>query len=211
MRNGFQTAILFSLISVLPAAAATCPGNVTFHDTFAVTNPVWNLNTGATVKVTMGGGKADFSFTQASLGQSLQYSINQYGDASLCATVSAPATAKAENQAAGMTFWGSAGANYYMFEVTVAGQFFVGSNNNGTWTALFARQDNAAIAKGVGVSNTLQVTTKGTLATFYVNGTQVGTITGNPPAGGGTVGIYAETSTTSAEPMDLTDFQIAVP
>jgi hypothetical protein len=211
MRNGIATAVLFSLFSVLPAAAVTCPGNVTYHDTFTGAGPGWNLNTVSTIKVTMGGGKADFSFTQASLGQNLQYSINQYGDASLCATVSAPATAKAENEAAGIMFWGSGPSTYYMFEVTVAGQFFVGFNNNGAWQALFARQDNAAVAKGVGVSNNLQVTTKGNLATFYVNGTQVGTITGVAPGGGGTVGLYAETSTTSAEPMDFTDFQIAVP
>jgi hypothetical protein len=211
MRNGFQTAILFSLISVLPAAAATCPGNVTYHDTFATQGPGWNTTTGPTVKVTMGGGKADFNFTGAGLGQSLQYTVNQYGDLSLCATVSAPATAKAENEAAGITFWGIGPGTYYLFEVTVDGQFYVGSNNNGSFTTLFAKQANAAVAKGVGVSNNLQVTTKGNLATFYVNGTQVGTITGVAPSGGGNVGIYSETSTTSAEPMDFTDFQIAVP
>ena len=211
MRNGFQTAILFSLISVLPAAAATCPGNVTYHDTFATQGPGWNTTTGPTVKVTMGGGKADFNFTGAGLGQSLQYTVNQYGDLSLCATVSAPATAKAENEAAGITFWGIGPGTYYLFEVTVDGQFYVGSNNNGSFTTLFAKQANAAVAKGVGVSNNLQVTTKGNLATFYVNGTQVGTITGGAPSGGGNVGIYSETSTTSAEPMDFTDFQIAVP
>ena len=211
MRNGFQTAILFSLISVLPAAAATCPGNVTYHDTFATQGPGWNTTTGPTVKVTMGGGKADFNFTGAGLGQSLQYTVNQYGDLSLCATVSAPATAKAENEAAGITFWGIGPGTYYLFEVTVDGQFYVGSNNNGSFTTLFAKQANAAVAKGVCVSNNLQVTTKGNLATFYVNGTQVGTITGVAPSGGGNVGIYSETSTTSAEPMDFTDFQIAVP
>ena len=211
MRNVIATAVLFSLCSVLPAAAATCPGNVTYHDTFTTQGPGWNTATGPTVKVTMGGGKADFSFTQASLGQSLQYSTNQYGDLSLCATVGAPATAKAENEAAGITFWGIGPGTYYMFEVTVGGQFFVGSNNAGTWTALFARQDNAAVVKGAGASNNLQVTTKGNLATFYVNGTQVGTITGAAPSGGGNVGVYAESSTTSAEPMDFTDFQIAVP
>ena len=211
MRNGFQTAILFSLISVLPAAAATCPGNVTYHDTFATQGPGWNTTTGPTVKVTMGGGKADFNFTGAGLGQSLQYTVNQYGDLSLCATVSAPATAKAENEAASITFWGIGPGTYYLFEVTVDGQFYVGSNNNGSFTTLFAKQANAAVAKGVGVSNNLQVTTKGNLATFYVNGTQVGTITGVAPSGGGNVGIYSETSTTSAEPMDFTDFQIAVP
>ena len=211
MRNGFQTAILFSLISVLPAAAATCPGNVTYHDTFATQGPGWNTTTGPTVKVTMGGGKADFNFTGAGLGQSLQYTVNQYGDLSLCATVSAPATAKTENEAAGLTFWGIGPGTYYLFEVTVDGQFYVGSNNNGSFTTLFAKQANAAVAKGVGVSNNLQVTTKGNLATFYVNGTQVGTITGVAPSGGGNVGIYSETSTTSAEPMDFTDFQIAVP
>jgi hypothetical protein len=211
MRNGFATAVLFSLCSVLPAAAATCPGNVTYHDTFTTAGPGWNLSTAATVKVTIGGGKADISFTQQGLGQSLQFSSNQYGDLSLCATVSTPATSKVEDEAAGVTFWGTSPSTYYLFETLVSGQFFVGFNNNGSWQALFAKQANAAVAKGAGVNNTLQVTTKGNLATFYVNGTQVGTITGNPPAGGGTVGIYAESSTTSPEPMDFTDFQIAVP
>jgi len=202
---------MFGLCSVLPAAAVTCPGNVTYHDTFTTQGSGWNTNTGPSVKITMAGGKADFGFTQAGAGQSLQYSLYQYGDLFLCATVSTPANAKAENQAAGVTFWGIGPGTYYLFEVTVDGQFYVGSNNNGSFTALFAKQTNAAVLKGVGVSNNLQVTTKGNLATFFVNGTQVGTITGVAPGGGGNVGIYSETSTTSAEPMDFTDYQIAVP
>ncbi len=211
MRSLIATAALLSVMAVAPAVAATCPGNVTYHDTFATAGTGWNLNTAATVKVTMGGGKADISFAQQGLGQSLQFSSNQYGDVSVCATVSTPATSKVEDEAAGITFWGTNSSTYYMFETLVSGQFFVGFNNNGTWQALFAKQANAAVAKGAGVNNVLQVTTKGSLATFYVNGTQVATITGNPPAGGGTVGIYAESSTTSPEPMDFTDYQIAVP
>jgi hypothetical protein len=205
------TAAFLGLMAAVPAVAATCPGNVTYHDTFATAGPGWNTSTGATVRVTIGGGKADFSFAQPGIGQSLTYSTIQYGDVSLCATVMAPATAKAENEAAGVTFWGTSPSVYYLFEVTTDGQFFVGSNNGTAWTVLFARQTNAAVAKGVGVSNTLQVTTKGNLATFYVNGTQVATLTGVAPAGGGTVGIYSDSSTTSAQVMDFTDFQIAVP
>jgi hypothetical protein len=210
MRSLIAAAFL-SVMATVPAVAATCPGNVTYHDTFATAGPGWNTSTSPTVKVTMAGGKADISFTQPGIGQSLTYSTIQYGDVSLCATVSAPATAKAENEAAGVIFWGASPSVYYMFEVTTDGQFFVGSNNGTAWTALFARQANAAVAKGVGVNNTLQVTTKGNLATFWVNGTQVATLTGVAPAGGGTVGIYAESSTTSPEPMDISDFQIAVP
>jgi hypothetical protein len=72
---------------------------------------------------------------------------------------------------------------------------------------------SAAVVKGMGKTNALRVQTKGNLATLYVNGQQVETLTGQPPAGGGFVGFYAESESTytAKETWDIGNFTVAMP
>ena len=47
--------------------------------------------------------------------------------------------------------------------------------------------------------------------TLFINDQQVATISHTPPAGGGQVGMYAESSITSPSVLDFSDYVIAVP
>src|SRR4029077_8622739 len=49
--------------------------------------------------------------------------------------------------------------------------------------------ENEAINKGIGQVNRLRVVTKGRQATAYINDKQVATFNGQPPQGGGRVGV----------------------
>ncbi len=59
----------------------------------------------------------------------------------------------------------------------------------GRWLTPIAWTPNEAINKGLGQVNKLRVVTKGRQATAYVNDKQVATINGQPPAGGGCIGL----------------------
>jgi len=197
-----------------PVASAECPGTVVFQDEFPSPDSQLNVQTGAGAQLATQGGKADLSILQANISQAIEYAGNQFGDASVCATVNTLATDKAEGQSAGLIFWAADYNNYYIFEVNpTAGQFEVTLRSGGNWGMVMISTPMAAITKGMGKTNTLRVQTKGTEATLYVNNQQVGTIYGDPPAGGGLVGFYAESETamTAKETWEFGNFMVAVP
>jgi hypothetical protein len=212
MRNVLATAIMLSLYFVLPAAAAPCPGTVVFQDSFKTPNPTLDVSAIPQSKVTIQGGKAEVTFLQAAMGRSEEYA-GQYGDANVCASFSTAKTDKAENQAVGIIFWGTNYANFYSLQIQpAAGLMSVALMVPGTgWTFPIAWTANAAVVKTMGAVNTLQVQTKGNVATLLINGQKVGTYTGTPPAGGGVVGFTVSTSNTSLDTLDVTDFSVAVP
>jgi hypothetical protein len=53
-------------------------------------------------------------------------------------------------------------------------------------------QESPAVKKGPGAVNELRVVFSGTQATAYINGQKFADFTGQPPDGGGEVGIFAE-------------------
>jgi hypothetical protein len=212
MRNVLPAAIMLSLYFVLPAAAAPCPGTVVFQDPFKTPNPALDVSTIPQSKVTIQGGKAEVTFLQAAMGRSEEYA-GQYGDANVCASFTTAKTDKPENQAVGIIFWGTNYANFYSLQIQpAAGLMSVALMVPGTgWTFPIAWTANAAVVKTMGAVNTLQVQTKGNVATLLINGQKVGTYTGTPPAGGGVVGFTVSTSNTSLDTLDVTDFSVAVP
>ncbi|MGO9492140.1 MAG: hypothetical protein ACLPZY_07605 [Terracidiphilus sp.] len=216
MRNGFAATLLMSVFVVAPAAAATCPGTVVLQDAFATPNTTLDLEAYPQDKIAIQGGKAEVTFLQAGFGRADEYWGTLLGDVNVCATVSEPATDKAENQAAGIIFWGASYNSYYTFQIqpaagTYAVAEFTPGASGSTWTFPVTWTASAAVVKTMGSANTLQVETKGTTATLLINGQQVGTVTGTPPGGGGQVGFYVGSSTTSTSTWDVTNFSASSP
>jgi hypothetical protein len=215
MRNGVAAAVLLSLMSALPAMAANCPGTVLLQDGFTSANPALDMTAYPQTKMTVGGGKAEVSLLQAGFGRAEEYTGSRYGDVNVCVTVSTPATDKAEGQLAGIVFWGVDYGAYYIFEINPgSGQYSVAQRAEaGTWTYPVASTASTAITQGMGATNTLEVQTRGTTATFIVNGQQVGTITGTPPAGGGLIGFYgaSQTAATGTDTFDFTNYSASAP
>jgi hypothetical protein len=215
MRNRVAGTLLLSVITVLPAMAATCPGTVLLQDAFASVNPTLDVSTNPQTKLTIGGGKAEMSLLQAGIGRTEEYTGSRYGDVNVCATLSTPGTDKAEGQLAGIVFWAVDYGAYYIFEINPAnGQYSVAQRAEaGTWTYPIAATASTAITQGMGAANTLEVQTRGTTATLIINGQQVGTLTGTPPAGGGMVGFYAcsQTTATGTDTFDFSNFSASSP
>src|SRR5580693_1926774 len=65
----------------------------------------------------------------------------------------------------------------------------IGNNSLIRWLQPVGWIENEAINKGIGQVNRLRVVTKGHQATAYINDKQVATFNGQPPHGGGCIGV----------------------
>lgn len=212
IRNVIGIAAILGLFAVVPAMAATCPGIVAFQDAFLAPNAAYRNVKPVDFSLAINGGRAEASFQKPGISIPMQYMAAQFGDVSVCASVSAPVTDKAEDQAAGVIFWAVSSSNYYCFEVSVNGQFIVAHQNApGDWDVPLPWEPSDAIKKGVGVTNVLRAQTVGGVATVFINGQQVGTFTDTAPPGGGLTGFILSSSNTSPQMMDVSDFSVSIP
>jgi hypothetical protein len=211
MRMVIATCLFAGLISVLPAAAATCPGNVVFQDSFASVNPSLDVASYPQSKITIQGGTAVASLLQpGTMARTEEYWGTRYGDVNVCVTVGTVATDKAENELGGVIFWAVDYSSLYVFQVNfTSGQFDVAQRlANGQWgPAALAWTASPAIVQGMGKTNALRVQTKGSTATLFINDQQVGTFNGTVPAGGGQVGFYGQGDGTDT--LQFTNFAVA--
>ncbi len=95
-------------------------------------------------------------------------------------------------QAVGLIFWGTDYHNYYVVDITPDGRFAVTRWVKGRWLYPVSYRKTNAIRKDYNQENVIRVVTKGNMATVFINGVEVTTIHGQPPKGGGLIGLYAE-------------------
>jgi hypothetical protein len=72
-------------------------------------------------------------------------------------------------------------------------------------------QDHSVINKGVGKANSLRISIKGRQALLYINGKEVGKVSGQTPEGGNQVGFYAFASGKADCVWELSDFVVSLP
>ena len=214
MPNRMTTALLFGLLSVLPAAATKCPGTLVLQDSFNSVNPTLNITKNDSATMAIQGGKAELAILKPTYARAELYSGLRFGDANVCVTVATAATDKVEKQDAGILFWSDGFASYYAFEITPGGMFSVAQRlTSGEWSYPVHLTASPAIVQGTGKANTLRVLTKGNTATLFINDQQVGTFDGMPPAGGGMAGFIGDSSDqfSGSDTFDFTDFAVSVP
>ncbi len=212
MRMRRSIVLVAVFISALPAMAATCPGTVVFQDAYTTPNPALNVAPLSGSTITVKDGKAEVVFSQQGVARMGEYLGTPYGDVNICLTFATPSTDKAENQTAGLVFWATDYNNFYALEFTVNGQFAVLQQvNGGDYQHPLPWGVSPALAQAPGASNTLRVQTRGNVATLFINDQQVGTVTGTPPSGGGLVGFYTASSTTSLSTWDVSALTVAKP
>ena len=91
--------------------------------------------------------------------------------------------------AGGLIFWAKDYTNFYCLCIDAQGSFKISHFVTDRWLNPVGWTESDAILKGVGQVNKLRVVTKGRQATAFVNDKQVIAINGQPPQGGGCVGI----------------------
>jgi hypothetical protein len=108
----------------------------------------------------------------------------------------------------GLAFWATDYQNYYELMVGPSGTFGVDRILPGRRISIMAFATSSAVKSGVNQVNQLRVQTKGNTATFYINGTQVGSITGQPPQGGGEVGVTAQSGPNTRDVYEFANFKV---
>ena len=68
--------------------------------------------------------------------------------------------------------------------------------------------ESEAIKKGIGQVNKLRVVTKGHQATAYINDKQVTTFNGQPPPGGGCIGVSGGSPENAQNTWQFTNLQV---
>lgn len=102
----------------------------------------------------------------------------------------------------GLMFWGAGWDEYYLFEISDSGTYAVYRCTPDRWFVMSRWRDTDAINTDPEAWNDLRVVTTGGRATIFINGKELATVKGRPPAGGSMVGLYAE----SAEDGALSEF-----
>jgi hypothetical protein len=182
--------LLAALVVVLSAgtAAAVCPSlNVQFEDSFDAFKPSWG-DPSAAVKVENG----NMILTPAS--GTYEWRANNaglYADLDMCVTVTTLTSVEPMDSKVGLMFWYDDVNNFYVFEIAPNGRASVWRRQNGKWLQQVKWADMPAINKNDGAINELRVSTVGSDATLYVNGTEFNRISGSPPERGQQIGLLA--------------------
>lgn len=142
----------------------------------------------------------------AGLGQILPLPLDAYGRGDLRVKVSVEKTEGGAEPIAGLMLWVK-GESYYRFDVApISGRAGVSRHAGGRFLHPVELQESAAIKKEPGAVNELRVVFNGTQATAYINGQKFADFTGQPPDGGGEVGIFAESNGKAATTSAFQDF-----
>jgi hypothetical protein len=180
------SALVLSLFA--GTAWAVCPSvNVQFEDSFAQFKPTWGDPT-PEVKVENG------SMILSPASGTYAWRANTaglYDDVDMCVTVTTQTSVDPADAKAGVIFWYTDVNNFYVFEIAPNGAASVWRRQRGKWLAQVKWTDSASVNKGDSAINELRVTTAGSDATLYINGTEFKKMSGTPPEKGQEIGLFA--------------------
>jgi glucose/mannose transport system substrate-binding protein len=170
------------LLLLVQAVSATA-GEVLYEDNFSRLDPSWGRST---EQVSVKDGKLILK-PVTSTTQSVLNQANVFDNADISIEVSMPAGDT--NVAGGLIFWANDYTNFYCVCIDARGRFKVSRFVADRWLQPVEWVENNAIKKGIGQVNRLRVVTRGREATVYINDQQVTTFNGQPPQGGGCIGV----------------------
>jgi glucose/mannose transport system substrate-binding protein len=178
----FWIAAILAVLLLHPVSHAF-GGDILYEDDFTNLDPSWGTP-GDILSVKDGKLilKPALNTTQSVLNQS-----NVFDDADI--EVEVTLAAGDPIVAGGLIFWAKDYTNFYCLCVDANGSFKISHFVTDRWLTPVGWTETGAVNKGVGQVNKLRVVTKGRQATAFINDQLVITINGQPPQGGGCVGI----------------------
>jgi len=182
---------LFLALASLGAAPAlaACTGNPSFEDTFKTLDPSWGA-ADATFLVQNGSLliKPQPGYIRWSLSQS-----DYYGDGSLCVTEAINESSAIDQAQALVLFWATNDyANMYILNIGSDGKqgyYKIDKLSNKRWLTPIGWTTDPAIKFALGDTNAVEIQMAGRVATIIVNGKTVNQFNGDPPDGGGLIGL----------------------
>src|SRR5277367_5403810 len=185
MKPRFYPFWIFAIFTVLllhPVLNAF-GGDILYEDDFTNLDPSWGTS-GDILSVKDGKLilKPALNTTQSVLNQS-----NVFDDADI--QVEVTLSSGDPIVAGGLIFWAKDYSNFYCLCIDGKGSFKISHFVTDRWLTPVGWTESDAIKKGVAEANKLRVVTKGRQASAFINDKQVITINGQPPQGGGCVGV----------------------
>jgi hypothetical protein len=175
---------LSSYVNVVNAADG---GEPQFEDNFETLDPSW----GDAESIGVENGKfyieLPADYWRTALNQS-----NVFTDIDATVTVTFVKLDDPQKGLAGLSFWAADYDSYYDFSIDMDGRYLVSRRAKNRWLTVIDWKQHDAIKKGLGEANELRVVTNEHTVTLYVNGVQLTTFKGQPPAGGGMIGFNAD-------------------
>jgi hypothetical protein len=197
-KGSFIVIVIVAATFLRMQAAAACTGsNIFLQDDFATFSPNWTHSNAdwagnGTFLITPALGTEQGALNSTSLPDDIDACV----DVLLAAGDLTPGTPQLGHSAyAGLVFWATDFLNNYKFLVSPQGTFAVSRvftrrpNTPFNMATIVNWTKSAAIKTGLRQVNTLRLVTNNTQATLYVNGTQLTTITGEPPQQGAKIGL----------------------
>jgi glucose/mannose transport system substrate-binding protein len=108
----------------------------------------------------------------------------------------------------GLVFWAKDYSNFYCFCIDANGSFKISHFVIDRWLNPVGWTQSDSINKGIGQTNKLRVVTNGRQATAYINDKEVITISGQPPQGGGCVGISGGSAQDSQNTWEFASLRV---
>jgi hypothetical protein len=105
-------------------------------------------------------------------------------------------------------FWGIDYDNFYTFDVATNGFVRVSRLQNGRWLTPVGWTETTGVVNPGILTNQLRVVAKGNVATVYVNGTEVAKFRGQPPEGGGLIGVFGYSPPASGASYEFRNFVV---
>jgi hypothetical protein len=202
------TLLVMTLLTLLaPRSFADDKTDALLQDNFATLDPGWE-NSSNTLHVEQN--KLILQLPNKQNVFDSLYKANIFGDADI--SIDAQKVKGDDGtEFAGLIFWASDIDNEYVARIEEDGQFAVGRYSNGKLLLPVTWRANDSISKGMTKPNTIRVVTKGMSATVYINGKEAITFKGQPPDGGGFIGIEGSASGKSAYAWEYSNLVVKKP
>jgi hypothetical protein len=189
---------------VLPGLAHACGnGAVQFADDFKTPDAGWRHNDH--VKIGNGAIAVSPLANRTEIADDTTYI---FSDADVCARIKLSDFTKPEQLSGGLSFWITDPNNYFAFNIYPTGHWKITRLVAGMRGVPVSSGNSDAIKKGAGDVNEVEIRISGDTGTGYVNGTKIASFKGQPPAGGGTFGVDAESEDERTNIWEFRDFKI---
>ena len=193
--------VLTTLLSLAPFAEVSS-AQVLYEDNFTNLDPSWGTP-GEILSVREGKLvlKPALNTTQSVLNQS-----NVFDDADIELQITL--SNGDPGVPGGLVFWAKDYSNFYCFCIDANGSFKISHFVIDRWLNPVGWTQSDSINKGVGQTNKLRVVVKGRQAAAYINDKEVITISGQPPQGGGCVGISGGSAQDSQNTWEFANLRV---
>jgi hypothetical protein len=187
--------------------SATCkPGAASFYDDFHKEDRGWNFITGDVIHYADGQlvvtPHPNRSITP-------EYLSLRYENATVCSHIKSPPQVTAMDQTSGgVVFWATNTSNFYTAQIRPDGDYWIGRLINGNWINVIPRTKNESIKGGTNAVNEVAVTLVNNFGALFVNNVKVQNFRGQPPKGGGAIGLHAESEQAASDEWRFLDIAV---